>query len=156
MFALSLRFLVNDSILPNTVLGPGLIVNFSSKTYFNCDLPLSIHENPEHFCPRWIDFKGTQYVSGMVLILGVDEFRSFQFVEILFIVPDENKVFFLCSLLVNVGLNSHIRGYEIEKPLNSKNLPLVWVNSDSLFHAFPFSIHSIANGEKYITEECFL
>lgn len=92
----------------------------------------------------------------MVLLLGVDEFRSFQFGEILFIVPEENEVLFLCMPLVNIGLNPHVRSYEIEKPVNSQCVPSVCVNTNSLFYPFPFSIHSVANGEKYITAKCFL
>ena len=153
IFALCLRFLVKESILPKIIVGPGTIQDFRESKYFSSffnNFPPLIKKEPECFCANWIDYKGTRYVVGMILITGVDKSRCLRFGEILFIVPDKDNVFFICSPLLNLGFNAHVRGFEIEKPDKMLSLKMFWMRPDSLFDPFPISIHSMANGKKYI------
>lgn len=110
-------------------------------------MPPSIQRDPECLCAKLIDYKWTRYAIGMVLILGEDQSRCLRFGEILFIIPEKDNVHFIYSPLLNLGLNAHVRGFEIEKP---KQLHFLWVRSDSLFDPTPLSVHSMVNGEIYV------
>ncbi|EZA61817.1 hypothetical protein X777_09791, partial [Ooceraea biroi] len=111
------RFMANESILSNIQIGSGNVLNISENDHFN-DFVFSLSNDISYdacFVANWIDYKGTRYQPRMVLLHGMDESSCPIFAEIQFIIIHNNSPLFICSALINIGLNCNIGGFEVEQ-----------------------------------------
>lgn len=146
-FIFCYRLMAKESILPNIQIGSGNIINISEHHHFN-NFVLSLSNDVSYnacFVTNWVNYKGTRYQPKMVLICGVDESSCPIFAEIQFIVIYDNSPLFICSSLINIGLNCNIGGFEVER--SEKWLSIKYKD---LLNPFPLFVYTMGNGERYI------
>lgn len=146
------RFILKESILPKLVIGSG---NFQDirDTEFSLIVKESFPDIFENsfvcFCAKWVEVKGSLYKNGMVLTYGVDESRCWTFAEIKSIfISDRNDVIFICLPMTNLGLNAHIRGFEVVSGKSKDKLLCLSLNS--LYNPFPLCVVTSPDNDKYI------
>lgn len=81
----------------------------------------------------------------MVLLCGLDESSCPIFAEIQFIIIHDNSPFFICSSLINIGLNSNIGGFEVEY-----GIKWLLLKYKDLVDPFPLFAYTMENNERYI------
>jgi len=113
-FALCYRFILQSSIFPCLITGPGDIIGLSQYSFFKSSLPDSFKINSKHLCVKWIEWKGFRYKLGFAVIAGVDISGDLCFALIKTILLHDSEPLFICSPLINIGFNLHVRGYEVE------------------------------------------
>lgn len=141
------RFKAKCSIIPETEYGP---MHEVSWVNFPDPLPecmLSILPTPMASClsPNWIQFKGTKYKTGMVLLVKTDDSGSpiFGLIEKIL---EHNKSFVLVfSFLLNLGFDTHVHSYEVECTDSWSKISIT-----NLFDPLPHSIHFSTNGKKFV------
>jgi len=151
------RFTIQSSILSCVKTGPGNIQDlskFSQYLFFKSTLPDSLRINSERFCMKWLKWKSFQYKLGFALIVGVDTSGDLRFGYIQVILLHEDEPLFICSPIINIGLNSHVRGYEIE--CDKKNNMWFCIKGNELIDYQPLYVYQMANGEQYIVLKYFL
>lgn len=109
--------MIKESIVPTIQVGSGKFFNITRHDHFNffaSSLPNVIISNP-CFIANWVNYKGTKYQPRMVLVYGIDKSSCPIFVEIQLIIIHQNIPVFICSYLVNIGLNYNIGGFEVKQ-----------------------------------------
>lgn len=154
--ALCYRFILQSSIFPSLMIGPGDIVDlceFPQYSFFKSSLSDSLQVISKHFSVKWIEWKNFRYKLGLALIIGVDGSGDLRFARIEIILLHESKPLFICSPMINIGFNSHVRGYEVECDENNK-----WfcIKSSELIDYQPLHVYKMTNGEQYIVLKYFL
>ncbi|KYN12664.1 hypothetical protein ALC57_15161 [Trachymyrmex cornetzi] len=146
-FLFCYKLMAQESILPNIQIGSGNVINISEHHQFNnfvLSLPDDINYNT-CFVTNWIDYKGTRYKSKMVLLCGIDETFCPMFAEIQFIIIHHNSPLFICSFLINIGLNCSIGGFEVKQ-----SIKWLSIKYEDLVDPFPLFVYTMGNGERYI------
>ena len=140
-----------ESILPKVKIGPGesmditLIDNFE---LFKDMLPTL--ENKIYFISNWIEYKGTRYQIGMVVIIDYNVATGPIFGEITKIFVQDNYPLFLCFIYETIGYNSHVHAYEVSKSYNEIKI----TTQENLSNPFPIYSHRMSNGELYCVLRC--
>ena len=139
------RLMSNETILPKTIVGPGHIFLFNeSIPYFHLLAP-DLREKGKSFSANWIEYKGTVFKPGMVIVVGTEKLCPV-FAEIVLIFNEESDdPVFVCTYLENIGLCEHVLGYEIEKTDD-----YVVIRCQELVDPLPISYYTMANGERYV------
>lgn len=154
---LSYRFILQSSIFPCLITGPGDIVYLSELpqySLFKSLLPDSLKINSKHCCVKWIEWKNFRYKLGFALIVGVDISGDLRFALIKLILLHENEPLFVCSPIINIGFNPHVRGYEVE--CDEKDNKWFCIKASELTDYQPLYVYKMANGEQYIVLKYFL
>ncbi|KAK3925508.1 Methylthioribose-1-phosphate isomerase [Frankliniella fusca] len=96
--------------------------------------------------PNWINFKGTKYQPGMVLLISVNESGGpvFGMLEVI-LVSFDNTVVFVYSDLVTIGFDEQLHSYEVENYDN-------WscTTPSDLVEPLPLSLYTSVNGKKTV------
>ncbi|XP_011858483.1 PREDICTED: uncharacterized protein LOC105556038 [Vollenhovia emeryi] len=158
-FQLSLcyRFTTQCSILSCLLRGPGKskkLSEFPQYSFFKLSLPNSLKMNSENYCMNWIEWKNVRYKLGFALITGTDSSGDLCFGLIKIILLHEGEPLFICSPLFNIGLNSHVKGYEVE--CDNENDKWFCIKGTELVDYQPLYMYQMANGERYIVLKYFL
>ncbi|KAL6434729.1 hypothetical protein ACFW04_006217 [Cataglyphis niger] len=146
-FRFCYRLMAHESILSKIHIGSANVLDISENHHFN-DFMLSLPNNINYnacFVVNWINYKGIRYQARMVLLCGIDESSCPIFAEIQFIIIHDNNPLFICSCLINIGLNCNISGFEIE--YSTKWLSIKY---EDLVDPFPLFVYTMGNGERYI------
>ncbi|KAK3911417.1 LOW QUALITY PROTEIN: Coiled-coil domain-containing protein 77, partial [Frankliniella fusca] len=135
------RFKSLSSIIPPTEFGPAsevFLSNFSNYEFVHT-LPKSFNLSFTTSClaANWVNFKGSKYKPGMVLLHSVDNSGGPVFVLLESILFHENLFIFVVSFLLTIGFDSHIHAYDVQ--LSKKKWSSV-LPSD-LYDPLPLSIH---------------
>lgn len=149
--ALCYRFILQSSIFPSLLTGSGDIVDLSELpqySFFKSSLPHFLKISPKTFSVKWIEWKSFRYKLGCALIIGLDNSGGLRFGRIKIILLHESEPLFICSPIFNIGLNLHVRGYEIEYDDKDNNWFCIKVSE--LVDYEPLYIYQMANGEQYI------
>ncbi|XP_046405832.1 uncharacterized protein LOC124170865 isoform X1 [Ischnura elegans] len=136
------RLAANEGILPKPLHGPCDMLEVNGLVEWYHTLPASLRDR-KVLSPSWIEYKGTKYKPGMVLVTGAKDLCP-TFAEIRFILIDDMPNF-ICVELKNLGLNEHVLGYEV---IHSSEWVCIGMNQ--LLDPLPLYAFTMANGEKYV------
>ncbi|XP_039305725.1 uncharacterized protein LOC105204954 isoform X1 [Solenopsis invicta] len=143
------RLMAQNSIVPTIQIGSGKFFDITKHDYFHffaLSLPKDIISKP-CFIANWVNYKGTKYQPTMILVYGIDKSSCPVFVEVQLIIIHQNVPIFVCSSLLNVGLNDNIGGFEVKSKQNTKWLS---VKYDNLYDSFPLFAYTASTGEQYV------
>lgn len=141
------KLMAQESIIPTIEVGSKYI-NITKHDRFNLFAPLlptNILRDPYSFVVNWVNYKGTQYQSRMVLVCGMDESSCPIFAEIQHIVLHQDNFFFICCSVLNMGLNCDIGGFEVER-----STKFFFIKYEELLDPFPLFFYTMATGERYV------
>lgn len=96
-----------------------MLLILAKNHHFN-DFVLSLPNDISYntcFVANWIDYKDTRYQRRMLLLYEIDESSCPMFADIQFIIIHDNSPLFICSFLINIGLNCNIGGFEVNQSL---------------------------------------
>ena len=93
---------------------------------------------------NWINFKGTLYKPGMVLLVSANESGPV-FGVLRAILSHDDSILLIFNYMLNLGFNEHVHGYAVES--TDKWSSTVF---DDLFDPFPLYAHSNFQGEKFV------
>lgn len=139
--------MAQESILSNIQIRSGNVLNISENHYFN-DFVLSLPNDISYnacFVANWVDYKGTLYQPRMILLCGIDESFCPIFAEIQFILVHDNSSLFICSSLINIGLNCNIDDFEVEQCIKWLS-----IKYEDLVEPVPLFVYTMGNSERYI------
>ncbi|XP_052129681.1 uncharacterized protein LOC127750959 [Frankliniella occidentalis] len=142
-------FKSKTSILPEIEYGPLFEINLSdfSNPEFARHLPRDLNLTFTSSClaSNWVEFKGTKYQPGMVLVVNVDESGGPVFGKLESILHSPIPVFVYSSVLC-LGLDDHVDAYEVDfSDTLSSTSPL------TLHDPLPLSVHRSILGKKFKT-----
>lgn len=140
------RFLSKEVLMPDIQTGPGHIMTLDDTLPFIFALPFELRGTDCMYF-KWIDYKGTTYKLGMVVVVDAQDLCP-QFGEIVTIIANSHDVcpLLVCTMLLNIGLSEHVLGYEVESTQD-----WICIKICDLLDSNPLYAHTIANGEKYVT-----
>lgn len=143
------RYRCGDSILPKTILGPGRESILDQSLLYHKVIPSNLI-NKNAFMPNWIEYKGTVYKNKMILVVNAIDLCP-EFAELrTIIIHEAEQPLFICTKLINIGLNDHIMAYEVEK-----SDELIFISPADLLDPFPLSLYTIADGGRYVMTRNF-
>lgn len=137
------RFQSFTSIYQTLEIGP-IKNNKSEITAIIASLPDDIKNNSNLIIPNWIQYKGTCFHENLIIIIDENEYGPL-FASIDTIIVCKNIVILYCEILITIGFNEHIRGYEIEFSGLKTN-----VNIEDLIDPLPISVYKSISNEKYV------
>jgi len=144
-FLFCYRLMAQKSIFSNRIqIGSGNVFDISENNHFN-NFALSLPNGINYeacFIANWVDYKGTRYQPKMVLLYGMDESSCPIFAEIQFIIIYNNSPLFICSCLINIGLNWNIGGFEVED-----SIKWLSIKYEDLIDPFPLFVYTMGNSE---------
>ncbi|XP_052120479.1 uncharacterized protein LOC127748910 [Frankliniella occidentalis] len=140
------------SIIPSTEFGPStevLLSDFSNHSFVH-NLPVSFHLSFSKGClsANWVNFKGSTYKPGMILLLEVNESGGPVFGLLKSILLCENENFtFVFSYLMCSGFDDHLHAYEVEVSDEKWSTVL----PSELYDPLPLSVHHSICSKKYVS-----
>jgi hypothetical protein len=148
--AFCFRVVSNASIRQPIVTGPSHILDLKDlPTFpsFSLTLPESVFSQTAQCVFNWVEYKGTKYQPGQVLLTNTDDNGLFVFSEIRVILVSDSKPLFICCNLDTVGYYSDVRGYEVKRIENSS-----WfaVEQGKLLDPYPLCLYGMATGETVV------
>lgn len=135
------KLIVNASILPKTTFGP--------QSKFFLDYVLHSHGISENVTNvSWVDYKGTKYHSGIMVVVGIDDDSCpiFWRIEEIFVDYDQIPIF-VCSSWINVRFSVGYHAFELIEGSNEHRC----IRVNELYTPMPLYLHTMSNGERYIT-----
>lgn len=146
------RFILEESIIPKKVIGPGYFQDIRETDFcstFKEFFPDVLLNSFVCFCTKWVEAKGSLYKNGMALAYDVDESKCWCFAEIKTIfITDQNDVMFIGLPMTNLGLNAHVRGFEVVS--GSSGDKFLCLSLNLLNNPYPLLVVTSPNSEKYI------
>lgn len=146
------RFILKESILPKMVIGSGNYQDVRDTEFYSTFMeyfPDLLENRSVCFCAKWVEVKGSLYKNGMALTYGVDESSCWYFAEIKTIfITDRNDVIFICLPMTNLGLNAHVRGFEVVSGKSDDKL--ICLSLNLLNNPFPLCVVNSPESDKYI------
>ena len=130
------------------IVGPKTKVDVHSFIYnavYSQYFQLPEKSDVELYETTWIDVKGITYKPKLVLMVGVDDTSCPLFAEIHKIILLDQKPFFVCNALENIGYSEHHLAFEIRKT----TLPCIYT-LDKLLDPFPLYAHCGPTGEYFV------
>lgn len=152
-FRFCYRLMAQENFLSNILTGLGNVIDISENDHFS-DFALSLPNDIDYsscFTINWVDHKGTRYQPRMVLLYKMDDTSCPIFAEIQFILIYNNSLLFICSSLINIGLNCNVGGFEVKQ--GKKWLAIKYEN---LIDLFPLFVYTMGNSEQYIILHYFV
>lgn len=99
------QFLLKEGLIPDMQTGPGHIITLHDMLLFIQALPLELRDT-DCMTFKWIDYKGTTYKLGMVVVIGAQDLCPL-FGEVVTIIVNGHDVcpLLVCTVLLNVRLS---------------------------------------------------
>lgn len=123
-------------------------INITKHNCFNnfaLFLPSNILHDPYSVITNWVNYKGIRYQPRMILICGTDKSSCPIFAKIQHIILYQNNLSFICSALLNMGLNCDIGGFKVQQSTKR-----IFIKYEDLLDPFPLFVYTMATGEQYI------
>ncbi|XP_034245521.1 uncharacterized protein LOC117647733 [Thrips palmi] len=137
------------SILQITEFGPisEVYADDFENTEFVKSLPDSIHLSPTSSCASssWVEFKGTKFKPGMILLLKIDESGGPIFGKLEDILLDGDLPVFVFSYMLCLGFDEHVHAYVVQCTDRWSS-----ISPHDLYDPLPLNLYTSTWNQKYV------